>query len=58
MHTNLKARYTGELLLMLSKAAFLDPRLKALSFLSLEEKEELKAAVETEAAASCIRICS
>ena len=51
MHSNLQHRYTGELLLLLSKAAFLDPRLKALSFLSPEEKEELKAAIEAEVAA-------
>ena len=49
MYDNLKPRYTGELLLMLSKAAFLDPRIKLLSFLSQDEKEELKIAIETEA---------
>ena len=51
MHSDLQQHYTGELLLLLSKAAFLDPRLKALSFLSPVEKEELRAVIEAEAAA-------
>jgi len=44
---------TRKMLLLLSKAAFLDTRLivKALSFLSPLEKEELRAAIEEEAAA-------
>ena len=52
VYSNLKPRYTGELLLLLSKAAFLDPRLKlkVLPLLSLAEKEELRAAIEAEAA--------
>ena len=43
---------TREMLLLL-KAAFLDPwlKVKALSFLSPLEKEELRAAIEEEAAA-------
>jgi len=53
MHSDLKQRYTREMLLLLSKAAFLDPRLKvkSLSFLSPLEKEKLRAAIEEEAAA-------
>ena len=41
MRTNLSTRYSDDLLLLLSKAAFLDPRLKTLPFLSSTETEEL-----------------
>ena len=58
MYADLEQRYTGELLLLLSKAAFLDPRLKALSFLSTVEKEELRVAIETEATAVAEGMCS
>ena len=53
MHSDLQQHYTGEMLLLLSKAAFLDLRLKvkALSFLSPLKKEELRAAIEEKAAA-------
>lgn len=51
IHSDLQQRYTGELLHLLSKAAFLDPRLKALSFLSPLEKDELRAAIQEEVAA-------
>ena len=49
MLADLQVRYTGELLLLLSKAAFLDPRLKSLAFLSSSEKEKVTTAVQDEA---------
>ena len=52
MHSDLQQCYTGQLVLLLSKAAFLDPSLKALLFLSPAEKEELRAAIEVQAAAA------
>ena len=48
MHSNLATRYTGDLLMMLNIAAFLDPRFRALSFLSGEEKLAVLSAVEKE----------
>ena len=42
--------------LPISKAAFLDPSMDVLSFLSPLEKEELRAAIEEEACSYCMRI--
>ena len=49
MLADLQVQYTGELLLLLSKAAFHDPRLKSLAFLSSSEKEKVTTAVQDEA---------
>ena len=49
MLSDLQHRYTGDTLLLLTKAAFLDPRLKTLSFLTQGEKEQLTTEVEAEA---------
>ena len=49
MRTNLSTRYSDDLLLLLSKAAFLDPRLKTLPFLSSTETEELHKSIKQEA---------
>lgn len=46
MHSNLATRYTSDLLMMLNIAAFLDPRFRALSFLSEEEKLAVVSKVE------------
>ena len=49
MHSNLSHRYTGHLLMMLNIAAFLDPRFRALSFLSEDERLAVLSAIEEEA---------
>ena len=49
MLSDLQHRYTGDTLLLLTKAAFLDPRLKTLSFLTQGEKEQLTTEVQAEA---------
>ena len=49
MHTNLSHRYTGSILMLLNVAAFMDPRFKALSFLSDESRLNVIASVEAEA---------
>ena len=49
MNNNLSSRYTDNLLLLLSKAAFLDPRLKNLPFLSPIEVNELHDLIRQEA---------
>ena len=49
MLADLQVRYTDEILLLLSKIAFLDPRLKSLTFLSSSEKEKVTTAIEDEA---------
>ena len=49
MRINLSTRYSDDLLLLLSKAAFLDPRLKTLPFLSSTEREELTKSIKQEA---------
>ena len=49
MHTNVSIRYSDHLLLLLSKAAFLDPHLKTLPFLSSTETEELHKSIKQEA---------
>ena len=48
MHTNLSHRYTGSILMLLNVAAFMDPRFKALSFLSYEDRLNVIASVEAE----------
>lgn len=50
MHLNLSHHYTGPTLDILNKAAFLDPRFKALQFLDSSERKEVFANIETEAA--------
>ena len=49
MLLNLQHRYVGDILLLITKAAFLDPRLKTLAFLTQEEKDELTQLIEAEA---------
>ena len=49
MAGDLQTRYSNNLLQMLSKAAFLDPRLKELTFMSTNEKESVIEAIEEEA---------
>ena len=39
--TDLQERYTGEILLFLTKATFLDPHFKGLKFLSREDRDEV-----------------
>ena len=46
MRTNVSIRYSDHLLLLLTKAAFLDPRLKTLPFLSSTETEELHKSIK------------
>ena len=48
MHTNLSHRYTGSILMLLNIAAFMDPRFKALSFLSDDSRLNVMASVEAE----------
>ena len=50
MKENLSERYTGSALLMLSIAAFLDPRFRSLSYLSEEERKTVIKSVEEEVA--------
>ena len=50
MHTNLSKRYKDDVLTTLSKAAFLDPRLKQLPFLSSTEREDMHKSIKEEAA--------
>ena len=52
MRMNLQNRYTGALDLLLSKAAFLDPRMKNLSYLSKTQGEELIETIYDEAEAT------
>ena len=49
MHNNLNTRYSDYLIVLLSKAAFLDPRLKSLSFLLPDEINELHQSITHEA---------
>lgn len=49
VHTNLLRRYTGSILMLLNVATFMDPRVKALSFLSDEDRLNVIASVEAEA---------
>ena len=49
MLADLGTRYPEDLLLLLSKAAFLDPRLKALPFLSSSELKEVTESIEYDA---------
>ena len=49
MLLNLEHRYVGDILLLITKAVFLDPRLKTLAFLTQEEKDELTQLIEAEA---------
>ena len=46
--TNLSKRYSEDLLLLFSKAAFLDPNFKSLPFLSTSETEELHTSIKEE----------
>ena len=48
MHTNLSHRYTGSILMLLNVATFMDPRFKALSFLSDEDRLNVIASMEAE----------
>ena len=48
MHTNLSHRYRGSILMLLNVAGFMDPRFKALSFLSDESRLNVIASVEAE----------
>ena len=50
MYSNLSPRYCGLPLLLLNKATFLDPRLKGLSFLSIEDKKATLESIKDEAA--------
>ena len=49
MKKDLHERYTGETLQFLTKAAFLDPRMKKLKFLSRDERTEVSLLIESEA---------
>ena len=48
MSDNLSNRYTGPILSLLTKACFLDPRLKLPAFMSQKEKDELISDIESE----------
>ena len=48
MFDNLSNRYTGPILSLLTKACFLDPRLKLPAFMSQNEKDELISDIESE----------
>ena len=48
IRTNLSHRYTGSILMLHNVAAFMDPRFKALSFLSDESRLNVIASVEAE----------
>ena len=48
MHSNFCHRYTGSVLMLLNKTAFLDARFKALPFLSDEERQNLLSSIEAE----------
>ena len=48
MRCNFHQRYTGSTLMLLNKAAFLDPRFKALPFLSDEDRQIITSFVEAE----------
>ena len=50
MYFNLSLRYCGLPLLLLNKATFLDPHLKSLSFLSIEDKKATLESIKDEAA--------
>lgn len=50
MHINLSKRNIDDVLTTLSKAAFLDPQLKQLPFLSSTEREDLLESIRKEAA--------
>ena len=54
MRMNLQNRCTGELVLLLSKAAFLDPRMKNLAYLSERQRKELIKVINDEAEAEAI----
>ena len=49
MLIDLQKRYSDDIMLLLSQAAFLDPRLKTLPFLSLSERSEMMKAIERKA---------
>ena len=49
MLIDLQKRYSDDTVLLLSQAAFLDPRIKSLSFLSLEERNKVMKAIENDA---------
>ena len=48
IHTSLKGHYPIDVPLFLSKAAFLDPQLKTLSFLSFIEREKVTTMINEE----------
>ena len=48
MFDNLSNHYTGPILSLLTKACFLDPRLKLPAFMSQNEKDELISDIESE----------
>jgi len=52
MHSNFFHRYTESVLILLNKTAFLDPRFKALPFLSDEEQQNLLSSVTVKLALS------
>ena len=49
MRCNFYQCYTGSTLMLLNKAAFLDPRFKALLFLCDEDRQTISSSVEAEA---------
>ena len=49
-HRLIQQRYSDDVMLLLSQAAFLDPRLKSLPFLSLSDKNDLVQAMERDLA--------
>ena len=49
MRCNFYQHYTGSTLMLLNKAAFLDPRFKALPFLCDEDRQTISSSVEAEA---------
>ena len=54
MKENLHDRYTGPVLDLLNKAAFLDPRFKSLTFVSDSEKDRTVDQITVEASTCCI----
>ena len=54
MKENLYDRYTGSILDLLNKAAFLDPRFKMLSFIPDSEKERTIDQITIEMATCCV----
>jgi len=54
MKENLYDRYTGPVLYLLNKAAFLDPRFKSLTFVANSEKERTIDQITAEATTCCV----